>query len=159
MTSGRSLAVAAALVLAAATGFAQTHGKKGGGKKPAPPAPQKTPSAQPAHAAPTTGADAGAPSPEPETAPKAAATPMSGKGETRTSTAKDKEPGDAGVLVVEKDGGAKQFRFTETDIEGRLKAPQLVYFLRRVRAEFAPGDLGHRSFMRELSETKHDPNF
>jgi hypothetical protein len=57
------------------------------------------------------------------------------------------------------DGGAKTFRFTETDVEGRLKAPQLVYFLRRVRAEFAAGDLGHRSFMRELSETQRDPNF
>ena len=67
--------------------------------------------------------------------------------------------GDAGVTVVDKDGGTKQFNFSETDIEGRLKAPQLVYFLRRVRAEFAAGDLGHRSFMRELSETQRDPNF
>jgi hypothetical protein len=63
------------------------------------------------------------------------------------------------VKVIEKDGGAKQFRFTETEVEGRLKAPQLVYFLRRVRAEFAAGELGHRSFMRELSETKRDPSF
>src|SRR6266700_1446818 len=67
--------------------------------------------------------------------------------------------GDAGVTVTERDGGVKQFRFTETDIEGRLKAPQLVYFLRRVLAEIAAGDLGHRSFMRELSETRRDPNF
>jgi hypothetical protein len=34
-----------------------------------------------------------------------------------------------------------------------------VYFLRRVRAEFAAGDLGHRTFMRELSDTRHDPSF
>jgi hypothetical protein len=43
------------------------------------------------------------------------------------------------------------------EIEGRLKSPQLVYFLRRVRAEFAPEDLGHRPFLQELSETKDDP--
>ena len=57
------------------------------------------------------------------------------------------------------DGGAKVFRFGELEIEGRLKSPQLVYFLRRVRAEFSAGDLGHRSFFPELSQTKDDPNF
>ncbi|MEO6420722.1 MAG: hypothetical protein ABIP39_15020 [Polyangiaceae bacterium] len=57
------------------------------------------------------------------------------------------------------DGGTRVFRFGEVEIEGRLRSPQLVYFLRRVRAEFAAGDLGHRTFMRELSETRKDPNF
>ena len=42
------------------------------------------------------------------------------------------------------------------EIEGRLRNPQLLYFLRRVRAEFAPGELGHRPFMQELSESKAD---
>jgi hypothetical protein len=97
---------------------------------------------------------------EPDTAPSAAAAPaMTGRAEAKTVPA-PKVSGDAGVTVSSKgDGGAKTFRFTETDVEGRLKAPQLVYFLRRVRAEFAAGDLGHRSFMRELSETQRDPNF
>lgn len=57
------------------------------------------------------------------------------------------------------DGGAKVFRFGEVEVEGRLKSPQIVYFLRRVRAEFAAGDLGHRSFMRELDETKNESSF
>lgn len=57
------------------------------------------------------------------------------------------------------DGGAHVFKFSELDIEGRLKSPQLVYFLRRVRAEFAAGDLGHRSFMREMSETRKESSF
>ena len=57
------------------------------------------------------------------------------------------------------DGGTRVFRFGEIEIEGRLRNPQLVYFLRRVRAEFAAGDLGHRTFMRELSDTRHDPSF
>jgi hypothetical protein len=159
MSSGRSLLLATALVLAAATGFAQTRGKKTGPKK-GPPPPPKTPSAQTVSRPPPASApDAGITSTEPETAPKVPTAAMSGKGEAKTAAAKEKEPSDAGVTVVDKDGGSKQFRFTETDIEGRLKAPELVYFLRRVRAEFAAGDLGHRSFLRELSETKHDPNF
>jgi len=66
-----------------------------------------------------------------------------------------------GAVVEQRtmDGGAKVFRFGEIEIEGRLKSPQLVYFLRRVRAEFAAGDLGHRTFMRELSDTRQDPSF
>jgi len=139
MPRGRVAFIAAALVFAAANGYGQTG--KGKGK----------PAAKPPPAA---ARDAGAADP----APSVTAAPMTGRGEAKTAAAKP-PPGDAGVTVVEKDGGTKQFRFTETDIEGRLKAPQLVYFLRRVRAEFAAGDLGHRSFMRELSETRRDPNF
>jgi hypothetical protein len=147
MSRGRAVSVVAALVLAAATVFGQA-GKPKGGKPPAP----KPPSAAPAK-------DAGAPRIEPETASSATAPAMTGRGEAKTAAAAKPASTDGGVSVSEKDGGVKQFRFTETDIEGRLKAPQLVYFLRRVRAEFAAGDLGHRSFMRELSETRRDPNF
>jgi hypothetical protein len=69
-------------------------------------------------------------------------------------------PNDAGVVEAKTlDGGTHVFRFSELDIEGRLKSPQLVYFLRRVRAEFAAGDLGHRTFMREMSETRKESSF
>jgi hypothetical protein len=57
------------------------------------------------------------------------------------------------------DGGTHVFKFSELDIEGRLKSPQLVYFLRRVRAEFSAGELGHRTFMREMSETRKESTF
>jgi hypothetical protein len=68
--------------------------------------------------------------------------------------------GDAGVIESRTlDGGTRVFKFSELDIEGRLKSPQLVYFLRRVRAEFGAGDLGHRSFLREMSETRKEPTF
>jgi hypothetical protein len=67
---------------------------------------------------------------------------------------------DAGVVESKTlDGGTHVFKFSELDIEGRLKSPQLIYFLRRVRAEFAAGDLGHRSFMREMSETRKESCF
>ncbi len=53
----------------------------------------------------------------------------------------------------------KPLRFDVVEIEGRLKSPQLVYFLRRVRAEFASGELGHRSFLGELAETRKATEF
>jgi hypothetical protein len=69
-------------------------------------------------------------------------------------------PNDAGVVEARTlDGGTRVFKFSELDIEGRLKSPQLVYFLRRVRAEFSAGDLGHRTFMREMSETRKESSF
>jgi hypothetical protein len=82
-------------------------------------------------------------------------------GAAPASTHPEKSDGGSGDIVAQKtlDGGTKVFRFGELEIEGRLKNPQLVFFLRRVRAEFAAGDLGHRSFLRELDETKLDPNF
>jgi hypothetical protein len=67
---------------------------------------------------------------------------------------------DSGVLEAKTlDGGTRVFRFGEMEVEGRLRSPQIVYFLRRVRAEFAAGDLGHRSFMGELSETRKTSAF
>jgi hypothetical protein len=149
----RSAVIVGAFLLVAATvstpsGVHQVlaQANKGKGKAPAKPAPASQPAAAPTKT-------------EPDTASSAAAPAMTGRGEAKTAPP-PKTSGDAGVTVSQKgDGGVKQFRFTETDIEGRLKAPQLVYFLRRVRAEFAAGDLGHRSFMRELSETQRDPNF
>jgi hypothetical protein len=68
--------------------------------------------------------------------------------------------GDAGLVEAKTlDGGTQVFKFGEIDIEGRLKSPQLVYFLRRVRAEFAAGALGHRSFFHEMSDTRKESSF
>lgn len=67
---------------------------------------------------------------------------------------------DGGVVEAKTlDGGTRVFRFGEMEVEGRLRSPQIVYFLRRVRAEFAAGDLGHRSFMGELSDTRKSNAF
>ena len=99
--------------------------------------------------------------PASEDAGDAGTAPMAGR-EERTQPAGKvaKEDKDAGVVEAKTlDGGAKVFRFGEVEVEGRLKSPQIVYFLRRVRAEFAAGDLGHRTFMREMSETRNEPEF
>lgn len=63
-----------------------------------------------------------------------------------------------GVLrTTESEEGIKAYEFGEVQVEGRLKSPQVAYFLRRVRAEFASGLLGHRSFLRELADTRRHP--
>ena len=77
-------------------------------------------------------------SPPAETAPAAVEAPAS-------SEQSEAKPDAAGV---------KTFTFKAQEIEGRLKAPQILYFLRRVRAEFDAQDLGHRSFLLELSDTR-----
>jgi hypothetical protein len=155
MSNGRVALMVAALVLAAATGWGEAgKGQSKPGNK-AQPAGKSAPLPRPKAPAPSKHDAPAKPSEPVSSAPPLA--PM-GRGEAR-STAPSPAPADAGVMVSEKDGGSKQFRFTETEVEGRLKAPQLVYFLRRVRAEFAAGDLGHRSFMRELSETQRETSF
>ncbi len=75
------------------------------------------------------------------------------------ASTKDAGPGAGAVESKTLDGGTRVFRFGEVEVEGRLKSPQIVYFLRRVRAEFAAGDLGHRSFIGELKETRNEPGF
>ena len=56
-------------------------------------------------------------------------------------------------LVEEGDGKVKVIKFSGLDISGRLKSPQLLYFLNRLRAEFSRPRLPHRSFMPELQRS------
>lgn len=69
--------------------------------------------------------------------------------------------GDGSNVVKTEEGkeGVKTYQFGAVEVEGRLRSPQLIYFLRRVRAEFLAGDLGHRSFLPELSETARHAAF
>ena len=103
---------------------------------------------------------------KPAAQPKAPATP---RRPTRDGGSQDGGAGaiapetrsevEGGAVEVRTGDGGKSFRFEALEVEGRLKSPQIVYFLRRVRAEFAAGDLGHRSFSHEMSETRNEPSF
>jgi hypothetical protein len=121
-------------------------------RKPVPAAPAKKPPVKP------TGGGAGA---KPLSPDADDAGSLATKDERPPAPASTKDAGGGGGTVESKtlDGGTRVFRFGEVEVEGRLKSPQIVYFLRRVRAEFAAGDLGHRSFVRELSETRNEPGF
>ncbi len=115
---------------------------------------------KPATRPPSTNAPGKKTPPKPAVDEADAAAPLAAK-ETTDPVAAQRDAGKGGTVVDQKtlDGGQRVFRFGEVEVEGRLKSPQIVYFLRRVRAEFAAGDLGHRSFMRELGETKNEPAF
>ena len=129
-------AVFAALSLSAVTASGKPPVAKSKATKAAPAAGEAKPSA----------------APEPATDVKAAG--------TQTKDA-EKDPKAAKVTAVEesaKDKGVKTYKFSAIEVEGRLKSPQIVYFLRRVRAEFEAGDLGHRSFLPELSDTRRSPS-
>jgi hypothetical protein len=86
-----------------------------------------------------------------------------GKGAGTEDIQKASAASGGGPQVVETkstgDAGVKTYKFGPVEVEGRLKSPQVVYFMRRVRAEFAAGALGHRSFMRELSDTRRGSAF
>lgn len=71
--------------------------------------------------------------------------PAAGGGDGNTSAAGE-ERNEGGEKV-------KVFRFSGFDISGRLKSPQLLYFLNRMRAEFDRPHLPHRSFMPELNRS------
>lgn len=92
---------------------------------------------------------------------KKASTKGEEKKPARAGTSSDEGDDDEfpGVVKTEEgdEKGVKVYTFGATEVEGRLKSPQITYFLRRVRAEFAAGDLGHRSFLRELSDTRRSP--
>jgi hypothetical protein len=114
-----------------------------------------------------------APPAEPETDPKAAeetkseapaGAPEGGVKAAGTKevkeTEKESKETKAKVTAVEeseKEKGVKTYKFSAVEVEGRLKSPQIIYFLRRVRAEFEAGALGHRSFMPELSDSRRNP--
>lgn len=53
--------------------------------------------------------------------------------------------------------GVTTYQFKALELEGRLSSPQILFFVRRLRAELGAKPLGHRSFMPELRTTQHSP--
>jgi pyruvate/2-oxoglutarate dehydrogenase complex dihydrolipoamide acyltransferase (E2) component len=117
------------------------------------------PRAKPAPKAKPTAEAKPAPAPAEEEKPAPAEADTSVKAAGTKEAAKDpKAPNVTAVEESAKEKGVKTYKFSAVEVEGRLKSPQIIYFLRRVRAEFEAGDLGHRSFMPELSDTRRSPS-
>jgi hypothetical protein len=111
--------------------------------QPLAPTPHPAIRSRPAAAAKRSAAAAVTPTPVP---PQAAdgATPTAAdaaKGSSTTKTAK-----------------TNVYTFGAMDVEGKLKTPQLLYFLNRVKLELDMSAPDHRSFMKELAKTAEDPN-
>lgn len=88
-----------------------------------------------------------------------AAVPGKNKPGEAPITSPEAQPPTTVVKTEEERDGEKTYTFGAQEVEGRLKSPQILYFLRRVRAQFDPAPLGHRSFMLELSDTRRHPAF
>ncbi len=134
----------AVLLLAAVV--AQGHGTKvATGKRPARAAETQKRSAAPA---PTSSASSAATS--------SASASTSGSSESSGSS------DDSGAgKTVSSDGKtyrSKTYNFGAMDVEGKLKTPQLLYFLNRVKLELDMSAPDTRSFMKELEKSADDKN-
>lgn len=86
--------------------------------------------------------------------------PASDTAEPDAPEGRDSEGADASSSFHEEGGSkVKVLEFTGLDVSGRLKSPQLLYFLNRVRAEFDRPRLPHRSFIGEMERSTHEKSF
>ncbi len=81
----------------------------------------------------------------------------------RPRAAKTNEDGDGDAPTPGKtaDGKTiktKTYTFGAMDVEGKLKTPQLLYFLNRVKLELDMSAPDKRSFMKELVKSADDKN-
>jgi hypothetical protein len=120
--------------------------------------PKKAPKAEAAPAEAQSESAEPAPSAATAAPPAEPATKESGVQSAGTKATAQKSPKGA---VKEEEGpeGVKTYEFSAIEVEGRLRSPQILYFLRRVRAEFDAGALGHRSFLGELRDTRNNTAF
>jgi len=137
-----------ALLLAPAAAFA---GKPAAKHKPA--AHAASPAAPSKKAAPpTTGSKERAPSTASSESKSTAGSDdnddSSGGGSEAAST-----PAPGGKKVT-----SKTYTFGAMDVEGKLKTPQLLYFLNRVKLELDMSAPDKRSFMKELQQSADDKN-
>ena len=133
----------AALLLAAV--LAQGHGTKvAAGKRPARAAETQKRSAAPAPTSSASTASAGA---------------STSSGSSESSGSSDDSGG--GGKTTSADGKtykSKTYNFGAMDVEGKLKTPQLLYFLNRVKLELDMSAPDTRSFMKELEKSADDKN-
>jgi hypothetical protein len=136
---------AEALLLAAL--LAQGHGTKmATGKRPAHSADTQKRSASPA--------------PTPSSSASAAASTTTSSGSSSDSSGSSDESGGSGKTVGAdgKTYKSKTYSFGAMDVEGKLKTPQLLYFLNRVKLELDMSAPDTRSFMKELEKSADDKN-
>jgi hypothetical protein len=68
----------------------------------------------------------------------------------------DKQAAPAPAAQAPKQPKVKVYTFGGLDVEGKLKTPQLLYFLNRIKAEFDTSAPGKRSFMKDLERSADD---
>jgi len=97
-----------------------------------------------------------APAPSPSAASSASTNTSSSSSDSSASSSDE-----AGAKTVGADGKSyksKTYNFGAMDVEGKLKTPQLLYFLNRVKLELDMSAPDTRSFMKELEKSADDKN-
>ena len=56
-------------------------------------------------------------------------------------------------------GSVRVYRFDNLDVEGNVKTPQLMYFLKRIRKRFRSFRLPQQNFSRKILEAKEESDF
>jgi hypothetical protein len=74
-----------------------------------------------------------------------------GGGDSKSASADPVGPGGKTIK-------SKTYTFGAMDVEGKLKTPQLLYFLNRVKLELDMSAPDKRSFMKELEKSADDKN-
>jgi hypothetical protein len=88
-----------------------------------------------------------------------AAAPAAAQHKTNATTATKKSgaapASDGGATTIDPKTGqkSKQYTFGGLDIDGKLKTPQLLYFLNRMKSEFDTTAPDKRSFLPELKRS------
>jgi len=75
-----------------------------------------------------------------------------------TEAATSATPDEPAAAPGQKTAKTKVYTFGAMDVEGKLKTPQLLYFLNRIKLELEMSAPDHRSFMKELERTADDPS-
>lgn len=73
-----------------------------------------------------------------------------GSASAQPRTKKQQKERDKAPAAAKKDEKPKVFDFTGLQFEGRLRTPQLLYFLDRASEELERASLERRSFLREV---------
>jgi hypothetical protein len=100
-----------------------------------------------------------APAPAPSSSSSAPASASSSDSSGGSSSGSSDDSG--GGKTVGADGKtykSKTYSFGAMDVEGKLKTPQLLYFLNRVKLELDMSAPDTRSFMKELEKSADDKN-
>ena len=102
-----------------------------------------------------------APSGAKERAPSAASSDSAASSSSSSSDDDSSSSGSETTVSTTPAGAkvkSKTYTFGAMDVEGKLKTPQLLYFLNRVKLELDMSAPDKRSFMKELQQSADDKN-
>ena len=92
-----------------------------------------------------------------ERSPSPSPSPSSSSSSSSSSDS-DSTPATTTTTASGKTVKTKTYTFGAMDVEGKLKTPQLLYFLNRVKLELDMSAPDKRSFMKELERSADDKN-